>query len=186
VLALALVSSAMGFRNYSAGGRWVAFPPTAWHGLDVPGYGYTLPGAEAVVGPVEEREGSLAVVRLALHALWRDPGNVVPEYVRRILFIVGFLPLSHPDLRYRPHWMVMWAALGVGLAWRLARGPRPSRMLELLLIWLAAYLVPLVVISSIHNYGFRYVVPGVLPAVAGAVAALAGAWPGGEGERPGV
>lgn len=173
VLALLLVSSAMGLRNYVAGGRWIAFPPTAWRALDVPGYGFTLPGAEAVVGPVERREGAAAVVRLAVHALWRDPAGVLPEYGRRVLFVAGFVPLGHPSFRYRPHWMLLWLTFAGGLAWRLARSPRPGPMLELLLIWLVAYLGPLVVMSSIHNYGFRYVVPGVLPAVAGAAALVA-------------
>lgn len=179
IVGLAAVLSLMGLRNYAAGGGWVTFTPTAWFMLDVPGYGYQLPGAETVLGPVVRREGALAVARLAAHAVWHDPVRVVPEYARRILFVAGFVPLKQPGLRYRPHWTLMWAGLGVALAWRLRRGPRPGPMLELLFVWLVTYLGPLVVMSSIDNYGFRYVVPGVLPAVAGAVVLAAARRSGG-------
>ena len=174
VVVLAAVFSLMGVRNHVAGGRWVLFMPADWRSFDVPGYGHGLPGAEVVLGPMARREGGLMVVRVAAHAVWHDPARVLPEYARRILFVGGFLPLKHPDLRYRPHWMLMWSVLGTVLAWRLCRGPRLDPMMELLLIWLVVYLGPVVVVSSIDNYGFRYVVPGVLPAVAGAVALAAG------------
>jgi Dolichyl-phosphate-mannose-protein mannosyltransferase len=182
LVAMVAVFGAMGLRNHAAGGGWVMFTPTAWHMLDVPGYGYQLPGAEAVLGPVERREGALAVVWLTAHAVWHHPARVLPEYARRILFVAGFLPLGQPTLRYRPHWMLMWSVLAVALAWRLRRGPRPGPMMELLLIWLAAYLGPLVAMSSIDNYGFRYVVPGVLPAVAGTVVVAAGPRSDGDGK----
>jgi hypothetical protein len=174
VVGLAAVFSLMGVRNHAAGGGWVLFMPANWQSFDVPGYGHRLRGAEVVLGPIARREGGLAVVRVAAHALWHDPARVVPEYARRILFVAGFLPLKHPDLRYRPHWMLMWSVLGTALVWRLCRGPRLGPMMELLLIWLVVYLCPVVVVSSIDNYGFRYVVPGVLPAVAGAVVLAAG------------
>lgn len=172
--ALAVVLSGTALRNYSAGGRWIAFPPVEWRALDVPGYGYQLPGAEAVVGHVDGRHGALPVVKLVLHAWAHDPVGVGLAYGRRVLFVAGFLPLVQPQFRYRPHWMVMWAVFVAMLAWRLVRGPRPGPMVQILLLWLVLYLGPLVAISSISNYGFRYVVPGVLPAVAGAVVLLAG------------
>jgi hypothetical protein len=177
VVGLAAVFSLMGVRNHAAGGGWVLFMPAKWQSFDVPGYGHRLPGAEAVLGPVARREGVLAVARVAAHALWHDPARVAPEYARRVLFVLGFLPLKHPDLRYRPHWMLMWSVLGAALAWRLRQGRRLGPMMELLLIWLGAYLGPVVAVSAIDNYGFRYVVPGVLPAVAGAVVLAAGAPP---------
>jgi Dolichyl-phosphate-mannose-protein mannosyltransferase len=182
IVCLAAVLSLMGLRNYMAGGGWVMFTPTAWYMLDVPGYGYQVPGAEAVLGPVERRQGAFAVVRLAAHAVWHDPARVLPEYARRILFVAGFVPLKQPGLRYRPHWTLRWVGLGVALAWRLRRGPRQGPMVELLFVWLVTYLGPLVVMSSIDNYGFRYVVPGVLPAVAGAVVLAAGPRTGGTAE----
>ena len=163
----------MAFRNHAAGYQWVAFTPVEWRALDVPGYGLGLPGAEAVVGHVERRQGALPVVKLIAYACARDPRGVGLAYARRILFVAGFLPLVQPQFRYRPHWMLMWAAFIGALVWRLVRGPRPGPMMELLLIWIVLFLGPVVAISSIANYGFRYVVPGVLPAVAGAVVLLA-------------
>jgi hypothetical protein len=171
--ALVAVLSLTAVRNQAAGGRWIAFPPVEWRALDVPGYGPHLVGAEAVLGPVDRREGALPVVRLILHGFARDPTGTTLAYTRRVLFVAGFLPLVRPEFRYRPHWMVMWAAFVAALVWRLVRGPRPGPMLEVLLIWLVLYLGPLVAISSIWNYGYRYVVPAVLPAVAGAVVLLA-------------
>jgi Dolichyl-phosphate-mannose-protein mannosyltransferase len=173
VVGLAAVLSAMAMRNHAAGGQWVAFPPVEWRALPVPGYDYRGPGAEVVVRQVDRPQGALPLVKLVLHAWSRDPAGVGREYARRILFVAGFVPLVQPKFRYRPHWMLLWVAFVAALAWRLVRGPRPGPMVQILLIWLAVFLGPLVAISSIANYGFRYVVPGVLPAVAGAVVLLA-------------
>ena len=63
----------------------------------------------------------------------------------------------------------MWAVFSVALIRRLMHGVRLGPMMEILLIWLAAFLAPVLAIATIGNYGFRYVVPAVVPAVAGAV-----------------
>jgi hypothetical protein len=174
LVAFAVVFSLMALRNHAAGGQWTAFPPfprNAVGGLDVPGYGGPL-GTVVAAGQAQDWRGTRTLVELALRAWWRDPLEVAREYGRRILFTGGFLPLVQPEFRYRPHWMIMWAVFVGALAWRLARGVELGPMVELLLIWLVTFLGPVVATTQIANYGFRYVVPGVLPAVAGAVVLL--------------
>jgi hypothetical protein len=168
---LAAVSSIMAFRNHEAGGDWTIFPPFSYHSLDglsIPGYEDDLSVFKAA-GPETEWHGTRSLLALAARAWWHDPLLVARGYIRKILFLGGFLPVVVPEFRYRPHWMLMWAAFVVALGWRFRQGARLGPMIEILLIWLVAFLGPVIAIAEIGNYGFRYVVPGVLPAVAGAV-----------------
>jgi hypothetical protein len=151
IVCLAAVLSLMGLRNYMAGGGWVMFTPTAWYMLDVPGYGYQVPGAE----PCWDRWSAaraFAVVRLAAHAVWHDPARVCP--VRGGRFVAGFaaspgLGIARTDAHVG----------GLGLKHAAPPGPHGGAALRL-----AGYL-PWPAGGDVvdRNYGFRYVVPGVLP-----------------------
>jgi hypothetical protein len=174
-VALVLVFNLMGLRNYAAGGRWTLFPPLPFsnvsRGLDVPGYG----GFDAwttAMGPEAQWRGTPQVAELVLRGWRQDPAGVAKAYGQRVLYTAGFLPLLESAYRPRPHWMVMWAVFLGALTWRLARGLEVPPMVVLLLIWLVAFLGPVIAVTLITNYGFRYVVPAVLPAVAGAVVLL--------------
>lgn len=166
-----VVSSVMALRNHAAGGDWTAFPPfprASLTGLSIPGYEDEASLFRAA-GPEAEWHGTRSLLALSSRAWLQDPLRVASDYGRKILFLTGFLPAVVPAYSYRLHWMLMWAVFIVSLTWRLTHGIRLVPMLEILLIWLITFLGPVLAIAQIENYGFRYVVPAVLPAVAGAV-----------------
>jgi hypothetical protein len=85
--------------------------------------------------------------------------GIVAYYGRRVLFMLGWLPILEPTYRVRPHWLGMWAGVAAFAAttWR-----RPVAFWEAaLMVSLVFYLAPLVAVGHIANYGFRMAVPAV-------------------------
>ncbi|MFH1058418.1 MAG: hypothetical protein V1797_07040 [Pseudomonadota bacterium] len=134
----------LAWRNHAAGGGWTVFPPIPWH---------------------------LAVDNhLPTPWHWLDhPLEVARSLGLRALYALGLMPLMQPQFQWRPHWVAMWAAyVGVIILRRRRRGAAPSPELGLLHLYLAGYLLPIIGLAFITNYGFRFLVAGVLPAIAGA------------------
>jgi hypothetical protein len=82
-------------------------------------------------------------------------------YLRRALFSVGFLFLLDPAYRFRPHWLMAWLGLAAFCVLKI----RSLELWELLLLtFVVVYLVPLIAVADLPNYGFRMIFP-VVPAV---------------------
>lgn len=58
--------------------------------------------------------------------------------------------------------MLMWTFFFIAIVRRLRKGPSFQSIDYMLMVWIFLSLVPLIVLSQVQNYGFRYVVPGVL------------------------
>ncbi len=134
-----------------------------------------LGGAVGVVGLMVLRNYSVtgqlgaAIFTDTSHWIHPDPSGqlgllerswtAVEHYGRRLLFMLGWLPIIEPSYRVRPHWLVMWAGVAffAVTAWR-----RPVAFWEaLLLVSSVVYLVPQVAVGHVANYGFRSAFPVV-------------------------
>lgn len=78
-------------------------------------------------------------------------------YGRRLLFVVGFTRAVNPQFSPRPHWMAITAGvcLWAFMPWRGRR--KPTAWHVSLVLFLAGYLAPVVLVSGIDNYGGRFV-----------------------------
>jgi len=107
--------------------------------------------------------GQVSLVALTGSVGWvvPKPADAVGHYARRLLFSLGFLPLLDSAYRIRPHWLLAWggAAALVAMRWRAL-----DLWESVALAFLAAYLVPMIAVAAIGNYGFRMLVP-VMPLV---------------------
>ena len=161
--AFAILCSLLPLRNYAVTGEigvWAALRPAGWQ----------LPDAKG-------KPGVPAVDWLAESARF---------YGARMAFAVGIPTFLAPAYRVRPHWLVMWTGV-VLYVW--FGGGRPRMFWERLLLTLAAvYLLPLVAVAHITNYGIRMVMPVVLLllplAVKGAELALFSSDDGGATANP--
>ncbi|HZS08795.1 MAG TPA: glycosyltransferase family 39 protein [Blastocatellia bacterium] len=94
---------------------------------------------------------------------WCSPDNVdsaVPFYMKRVLFCFGWLSLESSGCRIRPHWLLMWIAAGVW-TWRATKR-RTLEFRQLFAVsFIAVYLIPVIVLSQISNYGFRFILPAI-------------------------
>lgn len=117
--------------------------------------------------------GQLSVSAM-LHTDWLTPTlrNVSSEtvvslaifYIKRILYVVGFLPVLTGKLPTLPHWIAMWLTFCVFTVITI-RKRRPLEFWEAVLYsFIAFYLSPLIAAAQITNYGIRMIVP-VVPAV---------------------
>ncbi len=170
LLLLMAVVSVMGLRNRAAGGGFVVFTPVSWKMFDIPGYGPKLPGAEKYLGPNQKRAGAWPVARLIVRAFTVDPLGTTAAYARRVLYVAGFLPLAQPryPYRYRPHWMLLWAAL-IAVFWLRRRRRMPSDFtLRVLYLYAALSLAMVIGVTWIYSYGFRFIAPVTIPLVAAA------------------
>lgn len=81
-------------------------------------------------------------------------------YARRVLFCTGFTLLELPYYWLRPHWLVMWAG-----AFVFARRALKRRRLEFwelfALGFIPVYLLPVIALAYISNYGVRMILPAV-------------------------
>lgn len=172
LLLFALVFSAMGLRNHAVTGRWTLLTPSVWQMFEVPGYGLGLKQAPGHEQRPAEQQGALSVLGLVAKAFAERPLATAEAYARRLLYGFGFLPLVEPSYQYRPHWMLAWALYLAGLAHALVR----RRALGAAQVALALYVWPLLAmvvgVAWVANYGFRFLVPIVLPMLAGAAWAL--------------
>ena len=137
IAAFTIVCSLLPLRNYAVTGNigvWAALRPAGWQ----------LPDAEG-------KPSVPAVDWLAESARF---------YGARTAFVIGIPTFLRPEFRVRPHWLLMWTGVVLYL-WSSGRCPR--MFWERLLLTLAAvYLLPLVAVAHITNYGFRMVTPVVL------------------------
>jgi hypothetical protein len=140
---LFLTANFLGLRNYLVTGTWTPLPSI--QRKDVGGK-WTNP-----------------------QTLLSEPGVAAKRYLVRTLYVAGFLPLVAKQYRYRPHWMLMWSAyLSVIILRIWWRQPFPFQEV-ILHIYILAMLMVIIGISGIANYGFRFIIPVVLPALAGAI-----------------
>ena len=138
----------MGLRNYLISGHWALISPLSW--------------AQAVDS------------HLPTPWYWLEhPLEVSESLARRAAFAFGYLPALKPEFSPRPHWMLMWAAYGVFVSVKLIRRRRFGLGEDFLNLYVFSMLVPIVLVAFLHGYGYRFLAPVTLPAVAGAVLA----WP---------
>jgi hypothetical protein len=137
IVAFGIVCSLLPLRNYAVTGDlgvWAALRPAGWQLPDAQG----KPGVPAFAWLAES----------------------VRFYGARTAFTVGIPTFLQPTYRVRPHWLLMWAGVVLYLWFG---GRRPRLFWERLLLTMAAvYLLPLVAVASINNYGYRMVIPVVL------------------------
>lgn len=110
--------------------------------------------------------GRLDLSVLAYRSYWIQPPHgliaTAAFYGKRALFPIGFLPLLSPVYSFRPHWMLAWAGV---IAFCVARRAGGFELWELLvMMFIVAYLAPIVAVAEITNYGYRMILP-VVPAV---------------------
>jgi hypothetical protein len=79
------------------------------------------------------------------------------HFGRRVLFIAGATPLLAPEYRVRPHWMVIWAGVAAYVITRLTWRRPPTGPEAIVLLLLPLYLVPVVLVAGVANYGGRMV-----------------------------
>ncbi len=151
LLGLALgfgVVNLMGLRNYVASGHWALISPLTW--------------AQAVDS------------HMPTPWYWLEhPGEVAASLARRAAFAWGYLPALKPEFRPRPHWMLMWTAYGGFVIIKLVQRRAFSLGERLLNLYVFSMLAPIVLVAFLHGYGYRFLAPVTLPAVAGALLA----WP---------
>ena len=104
-------------------------------------------------------------------SLVSDARNVAVFYARRVLFCMGLTFMESSLYRPRPHWLIMWAGLCLYL-WRALRR-RGLQFWELFTIgFILTYLVPVIALAQISNYGIRMVLPVIPMALLLAVCGL--------------
>jgi hypothetical protein len=149
--AVSLVVGLMALRNYAVTGA-----PSLRAITDTRDWVSPLAGRE-------EGSGLAAVVQGA----WQ----LATHYGARLAFCLGFTPVLNPAYRIRPHWIVMWALVGVFVVVATRRRRWiPADVLAAMFVVL--YLGPVVAAAQIANYGFRMVVSATPAALYLAVRAL--------------
>lgn len=86
---------------------------------------------------------------------WAQPS--FPLYVKRVLYVFGWLHALVPEFGPLRHWLVAWVCVLL-LALRIRRLDELDRVA---LVFLAAYYVPLIAVAEIQNYGIRMLVPAM-------------------------
>lgn len=89
--------------------------------------------------------------------------TVVVFYARRILFCSGFTLLELPWYWLRPHWPFIWAG-AFDFAMRALKKRRLEFWESFALSFIPVYLVPVIALAQISNYGVRMIAP-VIPVV---------------------
>ena len=86
--------------------------------------------------------------------------------VQRVLFSLGFTrAMGDQEFQaIRPHWVVLWVLLTLYLIVRLRLDHQWEFRDALLILFLRCYLVRLLAVAPLNNYGFRMIVP-VMPVV---------------------
>jgi hypothetical protein len=84
---------------------------------------------------------------------------VVAHFGRRVLYMMGWLPVIEPTYRLRPHWLLMWTGVAV---FGVTMCRRPVAWWEaVVVVSVIVYVGPLLAVAQIENYGFRMFVPVV-------------------------
>jgi hypothetical protein len=83
---------------------------------------------------------------------------------KRALFVFGYTPLMAAAYRPRPHWMLAWLLCMAYPVLALRRRRRIEIWELLLYVYIACYVVPVVLVGDVSSYGGRMVVM-ILPMV---------------------
>jgi hypothetical protein len=100
---------------------------------------------------------------------------------KRLLFCAGFTTvLGLPFYYLKPHWMIIWGG-ALFYILKLMKRPRNLEFWEVFaLVFIPAFLAPLIAIATIYIYGVRMIVP-VMPVV---LLLAVSAWPGSGLNQP--
>ena len=79
--------------------------------------------------------------------------------LKRILFSLGFLNLLNADYRFRPHWLIAWAAYFAYLCFN--KHKRLSLWEATTHSYIISYYGLLIFIAQVANYGFRMFIPAI-------------------------
>jgi hypothetical protein len=86
-------------------------------------------------------------------------------YVKQTLFTLGALPVLVPEYNFRPHWVLLWGG-AIYLSWTTLAGKERPPWLFLLVLFLITFFGTLILVAPLHIYGYRMLVPGLLPLAA--------------------
>jgi 4-amino-4-deoxy-L-arabinose transferase-like glycosyltransferase len=107
--------------------------------------------------------GTRTVRPPSLELTFENVRTAANYYGRRMLFAAGLMPAFVPEYRVRPHWLAAWGG-ALAFVWIAVRRRRLEFWQALAASFVVVYLVPLIAVAMIQNYGFRMIVPA-LPAV---------------------
>jgi hypothetical protein len=99
-------------------------------------------------------------------------------YFKKVLFCLGYLPIllagSHA---LRLHWMIMWAGYFIYLFLRTRNHEKWELWEVSAHLYILCYYGSLIMTTTVHNYGFRMLIPGIFFVLVFAFMALDRLWP---------
>lgn len=82
-------------------------------------------------------------------------------YLKKIIFCLGYLRPLTPYYGLRDRWVIMWAGYFLYLFFRIRSRERP-RLWEIAVnLYIATYYGSVIMNASVHNYGFRMLIPAL-------------------------
>lgn len=80
-------------------------------------------------------------------------------YIKKVIFCLGFLPILDSAYSIRPHWMVMWAGYFTYIFLRIRDRMRLEIWEIAVHLYIICYYASLIMSTTVHNYGFRMLIP---------------------------
>ena len=99
-------------------------------------------------------------------------------YFKKILFCLGYLPIFAQGQGIRWHWVSMWAGYFIYLFLRIKNREKCEIWEAAVHLYIFCYYASLIMSASIHNYGFRMLLPAIFFVLVFAFVALDKLWSG--------
>lgn len=161
-----LAISSVPLMNYSISGKWNLFPNAVTGTMQAVRTAYPVP-ADLDLAAVDRCPFYRVMNRIerdiSVYAEYmrQRPAFFFGRYIKNIIFSLGFCSVLSPSYRWRPHWMVMWIGYFLYLFLRF-RKRRPMELWEAAAhLYILFYYGSVILLTNIHNYGFRFLAPAI-------------------------
>ncbi|MDD5496202.1 MAG: glycosyltransferase family 39 protein [Candidatus Omnitrophica bacterium] len=108
----------------------------------------------------------------------QQPRMFFTFYLKKILFCLGYLPVFGQGQGIRWHWVIMWVGYFTYLFLRIKNRKKWGMWEVAVHLYILCYYASLIMSASIHNYGFRMLLPVIFFVLPFAFMALDMLWSG--------
>lgn len=165
VLALIIGSSFLGIRNYLLLKQFI-FLPTNMSSIDGLRNFHPIPVSVDLSKATENLlYAKLHIDKMIVNYaeyIKQEPDLFFQFYFKKILFCLGYLPILLPGAQApRLRWMAMWTGYFAYLFLHIKNREKWEMWEVSVHLYILCYYGTLVMTTTVHNYGFRMLIPGI-------------------------